>query len=176
MFCVVTGGSGSGKSVFAENIAVNQREESYPLIYIATMAATDDEAKQKINMHRQMRKDKDFTTVECYTNLKNVKVPSHSTVLLDCVSNLAANEMFMPEGHSDAAVEEIIDGVENIAKKCENLIIVTNEIFSDGCNYDDNTLQYIENMGKINIKMAELADNVVEMVYGIPVYHKGGKL
>lgn len=176
MFCVVTGGSGSGKSVFAEDIAVNQREESSPLIYIATMAATDDEAKQKIERHRQMRKDKNFTTVECYTNLKNVNVPSHSTVLLDCVSNLAANEMFMPEGHSDAAVEEIIDGVENIAKRCENLIIVTNEIFSDGCNYDDNTLQYIENMGKINIKMAELADNVVEMVYGIPVYHKGGKL
>lgn len=50
--------------------------------------------------------------------------------------------------------------------------IVTNEIFSEAADYQGETELYQEYLGQINQKIAEIADQVVEVVYGIPVYHK----
>ena len=177
MFCMVSGGSGSGKSEFAENLAVLQhnKTKNKPLIYIATMMAFDEEARKKIERHKCMRKNKNFFTMECFTSLKNQIIPQYATVLLDCMSNMVANEMFSQCGakkNTDNVVETIMEGVKNCLCQCENLIIVTNEIFSDGYCYDEETTKYIEFMGNINRKMAQLADVVVEVVYGIPIYHK----
>ena len=54
-------------------------------------------------------------------------------------------------------------------------MIVTNEIFSDGILYEEESEQYKKELGQINQKLAEMAEEVVEVVYGIPVWHKGGK-
>ena len=48
--------------------------------------------------HRKMRAGKGFETVECYTGLKNLDFPENAVVLLECMSNLAANEMFEEKG------------------------------------------------------------------------------
>ena len=53
-----------------------------------------------------------------------------------------------------------------------NLVIVTNEIFSEAASYQGETELYQEYLGKINQFLGTLADQVVEVVYGIPVYHK----
>lgn len=174
MFCMVSGGSGSGKSEYAENMTVNLQKvsEDKTLIYIATMMASDEESKEKIKRHRNMRKGKGFLTKECATQLKNLKVPGHGTILLDCMSNLAANEMFGEQGAGAQTTEEIIQGIDYLLEQCENLVVVTNEIFSDGCEYDDMTKEYICHLGNINQYMAKKADIVVEVVCGIPIYHK----
>lgn len=174
MFCMVSGGSGSGKSEFAENLALDlyNKNDKKPLIYIATMVAFDDEAKKKIERHRQMRKNKNFTTLECFTELKKAEIPLGSTVLLDCMSNMTANEMFSENGAGENTVEAVIEGLCHCIRQCENIVVVTNEIFSDGCCYEEDTIKYISCMGKINRKMAELAQMVVEVVCGIPIYYK----
>ena len=51
-------------------------------------------------------------------------------------------------------------------------MVVTNEIFSDGENYSEETRIYQEKLGKINQETARMADEVVEVVAGIPVFHK----
>ena len=51
----------------------------------------------------------------------------------------------------------------------KHLFIVTNEIFSDGIEYDDKTQRYLRYLGQINQAMATQADIVTEVVYGIPV-------
>lgn len=174
MFYLVSGGSGSGKSEFAESIAVelHSKKVNAPFIYIATMMAFDDEARAKIERHRQMRKDKGFTTLECFTNLKNAEIADKCTILLDCMSNMVANEMFDDSGAKEETIADVIKGVEHLLEKCDNLVIVTNDIFSDGCQYDEITRQYISNLGKINQGLAKMADKVVEVVCGIPIYHK----
>ena len=48
----------------------------------------------RILRHRQMRAGKGFETVERYTDLKGLKLDPDSVVLLECMSNLTANEMF----------------------------------------------------------------------------------
>ena len=67
------------------------------------------------------------------------------------------------------AVLEIVDGIRSLKGKCENLVIVTNEIFSDGNKYDKDTEEYIKNLGIINKELSHIADEVIEIVYGIEV-------
>lgn len=171
MMTLVTGGSGSGKSEFAENRTLAYSREN--LIYIATMIAFDEEAHRKIARHREMRKEKNFDTRECFVDLKSLQLKSENTVLLDCVSNLVANEMYQENGAHEYTVERIIEGVMEIKRQVRNLVIVTNEVFSDGITYDEETKRYINYLGAINKALAEMSDEVIEVVYTIPIYHKG---
>ena len=87
-------------------------------------------------------------------------------------SNLTANEMFQENGAKERVVEEILEGVKNLDKQAEQVVIVTNEIFSDGIEYDEETKQYQKYLGEINTKLAVWAQEVTEVVYGIPLQHK----
>ena len=134
MFFVVTGGSGSGKSAFAEKLTASLGEGRR--IYIATMMCFDEEGKKRISRHRAMRADKHFETLERYTDLAGLEVPEDSILLLECMSNLTANEMFQPDGAGERTVEEILKGILTIRKKARHLVVVTNEIFSASASYD----------------------------------------
>lgn len=170
MMILVTGGSGSGKSAFAEDCVVSFGKTDR--IYIATMYPFDEESRKRVQRHRKMRQGKGFETVECYTGLDKIRLPENCTVLLECMSNLVANEMFQEEGAHENTVEAVLKGVRHIRKQAGNLVIVTNEIFSEAADYQGETELYQEYLGQINQKIAEIADQVVEVVYGIPVYHK----
>lgn len=171
MIIVVIGGSGSGKSEYAENLAV--RINHHGLFYIATMCPFDDECKLRIKKHQAMRKEKNFDTIECYTGLDRVKLEKQPTVLLECMSNLIANEMFSEKGAGERTIEVVQNGVLNLVKQSENVIIVTNNIFADGIAYDSSTLEYMKILGKINCWMAEIAGEVIEVIHGIEVIRKG---
>lgn len=174
MITLITGGSGSGKSEFAENIAVSFNSKD--LIYIATMYPYDEECKKKIERHLNLRKDKNFKTFECYTGLKSLEISKGSTVLLDCISNVIANEMYNEDGAKENTVEEILKGIDSLSSQCENLVIVTNEIYSDGIEYDSETRRYIRYSSEICSEISKRAEGVIEVVYGIPCVIKGGKL
>ena len=172
MMILVTGGSGSGKSAFAEDQVVAFGKAAR--VYIATMFPFDEESRKRVQRHQNMRQGKGFETVECYTGLAQVKVPEGSTVLLECMSNLVANEMFQENGAHERTVREIKKGVESLREQAGNLVIVTNEIFSEAASYEGETKTYQKYLGKINQELAMIADEVVEVVYGIPIYHKKG--
>ena len=168
---LITGGSGSGKSAYAEAQILALNGECR--VYLATMYPYDEASRQRIARHRKLRAGKNFTTVECYRDLEKTEIPEHADVLLECMSNLTANEMFWPEGAGSDTEEQILRGVEWLRRKARNLVIVSNEIFSDGCEYDSGTKEYQRTLGKINCRLAELADRVTEVVYGIPLEVKG---
>ena len=165
MLTLVTGGSGSGKSAFVEDRVLSFGDAQR--IYIATMHPFDEESHKRIERHQKMRAGKGFETVECYTGLKNVKLPAGCVVLLECMSNLVANEMFEEQG-----AHEVTKGIENLLEQAAHVVIVTNEIFSDAVVFDGDMDSYLEYLGKINQAAAQRADEVVEVIYGIPVFHK----
>ncbi len=176
MLALITGGSGSGKSAYAEELCVKlqQNRQEIPMVYIATMYPFDEEAYRKIDRHRELRKNKNFHTEECFTGLENVKLNEHdTTVLLECMSNLTANEMYQENGAGIRTVEAVCRGIDNLLSQVSDLVVVSNEIFSDGMEYDPETFRYQQYLGEINRYIAERADLVVEVVYGIPVIHKG---
>ena len=171
MFLVITGGSGSGKSAYAEQCVLDFGPAER--IYIATMYPFDEECDRRIRRHREMRRQKQFSTLECYTGLKTADIPEDSVVLLECMSNLTANEMYQEGGAGGQTVEEILAGVCYLLKRVRHLVVVTNEIFSDGIDYDSETRRYQSYLGQINSEMGRMADQVTEVVYGIPITVKG---
>lgn len=209
MIYLITGGSGSGKSAYAETLArrlAGGGERA--LYYIATMnpygslskvsfhehvqAARADctcpvcETKRKIERHRKMRAGRGFLTIECYTGLKHVKIPVLSgtyrvkesdspVVLLECMSNLVANERYMEGGAGYRTVEEVMDGVRHLDQLCSHVVIVTNEVNSESGRYDEEIKAYQQIMGTINCKIGNIARETVEVVYGIPVFINSGK-
>lgn len=183
MMTVITGGSGSGKSEYAENLLTAL--EPGRRVYIATMQPFDAECRKRIERHRLMRAEKRFRTIECYAGLKRAAGQEDllqsqdglkPSVLLECMSNLVANEMYRDDGAGDRTVEEVIEGVKALKEKANHFVIVTNEVFSDGIAYDPETAKYIRFLGQINQRIAAMADNAAESVCGIPVYLKGAEL
>ena len=69
----------------------------------------------------------------------------------------------------NGAEERILQGIKHLQKQCGDLIIVTNEIFSDGVTYEPESERYIELLGRINRELGQMADSVTEVVYGIPL-------
>lgn len=176
MIILITGGSGSGKSEFAENLAVKLKTGG--LLYIATMKPLDLESRERIAKHQEQRKDKGFKTLECYTDLKDIRINENPVVLLECMSNLLANEMYGEEGvlktkGKDLIGDEILSGIFKLENMCECLIIVSNEVFSDNGSRYEETNYYIELLGYLNCRIAQAASHVYEVVYGIPLCQKG---
>ena len=171
MMTVVIGGAASGKSEYAEGLVL--ASACAKRIYIATMEPFDKECLERIEKHRRMRAEKRFETLECYTDLASVTVPPDSVVLLECMSNLCANEMYSPRGSGDRAAEVILAGVERLRDQCGDLVVVSNEVFSGGSCYEEGTLAYLRQLAWVNRRMAAIADNVCEVACGIPVYYKG---
>lgn len=168
MFILITGGSKSGKSAAAEKIAVSS---GLPLYYIATMIPYGDDAYEAIERHRKMRSGKGFETIEKYTDISDISFTEKPAVLLECVGNLCANEMF--SANCQNASEKIFRDIELLSRKTGFLIAVTSQVGGDGIVYDSGTMDYIKELGKLNTCLAGLADCVIETVYGIPLILKG---
>lgn len=170
MIHLVTGGSGSGKSAYAEEALTGGGKGRF--LYIATMKPYGSETLKKIRRHRELREGKGFCTLECYENLGSLFLEENDGVLLECISNLTANECYREAGvfQDDIETEDrIVDGVSSIAAQTGNLLVVTNEVSQDVNGYSQETKRYIALLGRVNRRLACMADHVTEVVYGIPV-------
>jgi adenosylcobinamide kinase/adenosylcobinamide-phosphate guanylyltransferase len=142
------------------------------------MIAWDEECRERIRKHRNMRAGRGFTTVECYTCIEQAALsfgeeqPENRVILLECMSNLVANEMYDPSGAGENAEESILAGIHKLQKVSDDLVVVTNEVFSDSMTDNPEMEKYLKLLGNINLRMGEMADLVTEVVYGIPVERK----
>lgn len=189
MLHIVYGGSASGKSSYAESFAMSLQGEGR-LLYIATMypykwntTEIDPETMQRIERHRAMRADKGFDTVECYRHVEHIVAKRQDVLLFECMSNLLANEMYLePDSNAGSDMAETMSPVSNkivqalidLSTRVQELVIVTNDVFSDGgsLTYDESTREYVKNLAEINCALAREAATVTEVVCGIPVIVK----
>ena len=189
MMELVTGGSGSGKSAYAESVICGKHRllceitENAPLYYIADMIPYGRETEKKIKAHRKMRAGKGFVTLEWYVDLPGkLSAPDSpelkgSCVLLECVSNLTANEMYEPDGAQNTGgdtPESVIKGVRMLKDQCAHLVVVTNDVFRESVPDSEEMTAYKDNLGMINRALAKMADQVTEVVFGVPVCIKSG--
>ena len=160
MFSIVTGGSASGKSEYAENIVPNTGSR----VYLATMEPFGAEAETRIARHRKLREGKGFETIECPVNIERVlEACRGKDVLLEDLPNLVANEMFSSHAHSTSGIaEQILD----LAHISESLICVTGILTADGRKYDESTMKYLKELAAIERTLAAHADRVIEVACG----------
>lgn len=170
MMILLIGGAGSGKSSFAEALCM---KGPLPRYYLAAMQPYGPEGEARIARHRKLREGKGFETIERYTDYASLKLPARATALLECAANLTANEMFAPDGSMTDPVARVLAGVDALRAQCALLVVVTNDVGSDGTEYDASTAAYIDALGRINRALAARADTVAELVAGIPLVLKG---
>ena len=187
MMELVTGGSGSGKSAYAEEALCGPAsfpdrgqgnetgtQQDGQRYYIATMPSWDKETEKKIAKHRAMRAGKGFCTLEWYTDfeerLERADCPGMegADILVECLSNLTANEMYMEGGAGKNTADAVIRGILCLRDRCRNLVVVTNDVFSESAEDSPEMRIYKETLGRINCALAEAADRVTEVVCGIP--------
>lgn len=209
----ITGGAGSGKSEYAEQLAERLHTElGGPLYYVATMnpAPRDSDAAARIAKHQKRRAGRGYTTLECPTDIaqlrarltKDLNLPdttagallmpatgkasqaesirhssnaaevrhaaSRAVFLLEDLTNLYANEVYGTSGHP----HEILAPLLELRQQAGALIIVANELYSDGICYAPETDRFLRDLAGLAAALSAAADQVTEVVYGIPVQLK----
>ena len=113
MLILVSGGSASGKSKYAEDLVVQAPPGER--IYVAPMQVWDEESRRRVERHRAMRAGKGFRTEERPRRLGELTPPPGAVALLEDLSNLTANEWFGPEGR-EGAFDRVLSGVEKLSR------------------------------------------------------------
>lgn len=179
---LVTGGSGCGKSAYAEKrireIAAAGHETIY---YLATMQVFGEEGRKKVERHVELRRGKGMLTIEQTRDVADAipKMTANSkVVILEDLGNLVANEMFPENGSMltwETVSDKILAQIRQIDHGVSALVIVSNNVFEDGIDYEDGTRNYIRALGRLHQELAREAGEVVEVVAGIPLTVKGSK-
>jgi Adenosyl cobinamide kinase/adenosyl cobinamide phosphate guanylyltransferase len=164
---LITGGQRSGKSSYAQQLAL--KLSSNP-VYLATSAVWDEEHRQRIERHKRDR-GPEWTNIEELTELQNINVADR-VVVIDCITLWATNFFAGNNGDTEQSLKEIKDRFNRFIQQDATFIFVTNEIGLGGISADDLQRRFTDLIGWTNQHIAQNADEVILMVSGIPVYIK----
>lgn len=181
----VTGGAKSGKSKFAEELLIEMNNSNQKNIYLATSLVFDEEMEVKVALHKERRQDK-WITAESYKNfpdsLKNVfSEKPKNNMLVDCLTNMISNIIFEKQNIDwdkpskeelklcDISVEKEVEELIGTFNKFENVVVVSNELGMGIVPSYPLGRYFREIAGKMNQRMADIADEVYFVVSGIPM-------
>lgn len=169
MIYLITGGERSGKSSYAQNLALQLTDAP---LYVATARKWDSDFQTRIDRHQQER-DERWTNIEEEKHLSKIDF-SGKVALIDCVTLWLTNFFVDTKNDVSLSLDEAKKEFLSIANQ-ENatLIIVTNEI-GMGVHAETHIgRKFTELQGWMNQFLASNANEVVLMVSGIPVKIKG---
>lgn len=178
MKTLILGGAKSGKSLFAENLAIQSQKK---LVYIATAEAHDGEMEQRILSHQQRRIDQlvEWRTIEEPIALAKVlKHLSHinqakndQLILIDCLTLWLSNLLFkLEEKQRQAEINALLDFLAD----CQmDVIFVSNETGLGIVPMNQLSRQFIDLAGDLHQRMAVVSDRVILTVAGLPMALKG---
>ena len=173
-----SGGARSGKSEFAERLALATKGQK---AYVATGQAFDEEMVDRIKKHQE-RRGKIWNNFEVPLHLadewKNIS-QSADVILIDCLTMFTTNHMMAYgsiRGQEDAnRLEQTIlselDILLDSIQSCENktVIFVTNEI-GLGIVPDNKLARYFRDIaGRVNRAVASVADKLYLTISGVTI-------
>ncbi len=172
----ISGGCKNGKSSYAQRLAQKLQKTDAPLYYLATMIPVDSEDEARIIRHRNERAGCGFQTIETGNDIITAveKCDKHGAFLLDSITALLSNAMFPADGRVDfLAHKKIITDLTQLINRFDDMVIVSDYIYSDAFRYDNLTETYRRNLACIDRHTADLCDVVLEICYGTYIAHKG---
>lgn len=176
MAVLVTGGARSGKSSFAEKLAMHRCQQG---IYIATSHIYDEEMRERVSLHQQMRlnsgfpwetREEPYALRDCLTQLQ--ESGEGAVVLVDCLTLWLTNWLLYYEQESDAVqlvshqIDELVDVVSSYSGQ---LILVTNEVGDGIVPEYPLGRQFRDLAGRMNQRVAEVCQQVFLVTVGIPI-------
>ncbi len=167
---LVTGGSRSGKSSYALNMAMEYDKRCF----IATAIPFDDEMKSRIKAHKSERRNRFITIEEPYNLAESISgiETDVDVIVIDCISVWLGNLLFK-HGETQTKFEEIDKVYEKLKRiKCD-IIIVTNEVGSGIVPDNKLARHYRDLAGFVNQKIAKIAAEAILMVSGLSIKIKG---
>lgn len=162
---LILGGSRSGKSSYAEQIAKEQNKE---VIYVATCRTEglDSEMQNRIGRHKNDRPDHWKTIENRFDLVATVAEYNNHCILLDCLTLWLGNEM------DSKSEEEIYTSLEAFMKTHSqsntDILVVSNEVGMGLVPENPVGREFRDIAGRANQMMAVYADKVTFMVAGIP--------
>jgi adenosylcobinamide kinase/adenosylcobinamide-phosphate guanylyltransferase len=175
----ISGGCKNGKSYYAQHLAKAQQKANAPLYYVATMRSADGEDDERIIRHRREREGWGFLTIEQPFGIEQIlqKCDPGGSFLLDSLTALLANEMFLPDGSvNENAAEKIADGLIELMEAVEHIVVVSDYIYSDAYISDELTEKYRKSLAETDRAAAKACDVVLEAAYANVIVHKGKQI
>lgn len=160
---LVTGGQRSGKSGYAQRLALSLTAKP---VYLATSRVWDDEFRQRVLRH-QVDRGPEWTNIEEEKYLSRHDLEGR-VVVVDCVTLWGTNFFFDNESNVELSLSELKAEFDKLTTQDAYLIFVTNEIGLGGVSPDRIQRKFTDLQGWLNQYIAEKADTVVLMVSGIP--------
>ncbi|MBF0996124.1 MAG: bifunctional adenosylcobinamide kinase/adenosylcobinamide-phosphate guanylyltransferase, partial [Lachnospiraceae bacterium] len=172
MKILICGGSKSGKSAFAERIALRLPSPHY---YVATMIATDEEDRDRIRRHKGRRSGLSFQTVEQGRDLTRAleQRDREGTFLVEAMTSLLANEMFGSGSYDPEAGERVREDLETFLREAENVVLVFDSLYSDTTKLDEGSESFRRALAQLQICAAKSCDLCIEICLGEAVVWKG---
>ena len=158
---MITGGQRSGKSTYAERLALSLSEHP---VYVATAHVWDEEFRKRVEIHRQ-RRGLEWENIEEERWLSRLQLTGR-VALIDCLTLWATN-FFFDLQDVDKALEAMKSEFDKLVGQDATLIFVTNEIGLGGTSENRVQRQFTDLLGWLNQYVASRADEVVLMVSGI---------
>ncbi len=164
---LITGGQRSGKSTYAEQLALSL--SPHP-VYLATARIWDEEFRQRIAKHRE-RRGSEWTNLEEDKALSKHEL-SGQVVVVDCVTLWCTNFFFDLDADAERSLQAIREEFDRFTAQEATFLFVTNEIGMGAVS--DNRVQrrFTDLQGWVNQYIASHADQVYLLVSGIPVLIK----
>ncbi len=161
---LVTGGQRSGKSGYAQRLALSLASNP---VYLATSRVWDDEFRQRVLRH-QADRGPEWTNIEEEKQLSRHNLNGR-VVVIDCVTLWGTNFFFDNDSNVERSLDELKNEFNKLAEQDAYLIFVTNEIGLGGVSPDTVQRKFTDLQGWLNQYIASKADEVVLMVSGIPM-------
>jgi len=161
---LVTGGQRSGKSSYAQKLALSLTANP---VYLATSAVWDEEYRLRIERHKRDR-GAEWTNVEELKDLQKVDVQNR-VVVIDCVTLWSTNFFTESNGDVEYSLAAVTERFGAFTKQDATFIFVTNELGLGGTSENDLQRRFTDLLGWVNQYIASRSDEVVLMVSGIPM-------
>ncbi len=167
---LVLGGAKSGKSTWALRYA----ESSYrSYLFLATAEVRDEEMRERVKRHR-LQRGVEWQLLEEPLEVAEAlesKISDLDAVLIDCLTLWLTNVMLQKgEAQMGAYQDRLINALDN---RRQAIIIVSNEVGTGVVPEKAMGRRFRDHAGELNQKVAAIADRVIFMVAGLPLYLKG---
>lgn len=159
---LVTGGQRSGKSSYAQQLALQLSDHP---VYLATSRIWDEEYRKRIERHQRDRGPQ-WTNIEEEKQLSKHHLDGR-VVVIDCLTLWATNFFFDNESDTDKSLDELKAEFERFTAQNATFIFVTNELGMGGISENAIQRRFTDLQGWMNQYVARQANEVILMISGI---------